>query len=59
MDIKAIIDWIVDFVRISWELICMAPVASVLTVLLIIIAIPVMKDTQKKIDEAKGPIIFR
>ena len=55
---KGIIDWIVDFAKISWEIFCMIPITCIVLVVAVIILIPVMRDTQKSIDKAHGPIIF-
>ena len=59
MDFKGIIDWIVDFAKISWELFCMAPLSCTILIVAALVLIPVMRDTQKRINEAKGPIILR
>ena len=37
----------------------MAPITCIVLIIAVIITIPVLRDTQKKIDEAKGPIILR
>ena len=57
--ITGIIDWFIEFARISWDLFCMIPFTCILILAVILVGIPVWKATWKRIDEAKGPIILR
>ena len=59
IDFTGIVDWLVGFLKVSWDLFCMAPLTCILFIVVVIAAIPVWRATMKKIDEAKGPIILR
>ncbi len=50
---------IIDLAKATWDLFCMIPFTCIFLVISAFVIIRVLIDTQKKIDEAKGPIIFR
>lgn len=50
---------IVGFFNLSWELFRMIPGACITVMAAVVIAVPVWRDTWKRIKEAKGPIILR
>ena len=52
------INYIVELAKATWAVFRMAPVTCILLVLCVIWLIPVMRRFWKRVDEAKGPIIF-
>lgn len=52
---KAVIDWFVEFAKISWQLFCMAPITCIVMLILVILAIPAYKKFWKRVCEARGP----
>lgn len=52
---KALIDWFVEFAKISWQLFRMAPITCIVMIILVILAIPAYKKFWKRVDEAGDP----